>query len=213
MEVYQECNPDKLSNVDELLKKYEGAHQELYERICVKYNIAPGSRVQRKYRRLDTSKLVPRERAKLMPLSSALSIFDVLKAADRPVLRSRTKVEDTARALPDPASASPADLVLDFIAQCDRVETALSAFEGLSPTSIMGLQEEEASRKAGENLLAGRATQRQVTEAMEGVNVPPPTPSTLMLISREIPSTLEGPPRTAATIPSSGTHCWSTGRS
>ena len=69
VEVYEECNPDKLSHVDWLLKKYRGVHKELYAMICAKYGFTPRERAK------DTAQLVPRERAGLMPLTSDASIF------------------------------------------------------------------------------------------------------------------------------------------
>ena len=72
VEVYEKCNPAKLSEVDYLLEKYRGVHKQLYARICAKYGVVPRERTG------DRIQLVPRERAKLKPLMSAASIFEIL---------------------------------------------------------------------------------------------------------------------------------------
>lgn len=41
MQVYQQYNPGKLGEVDNLLTKYRGNEHELYLKICKKYNVAP----------------------------------------------------------------------------------------------------------------------------------------------------------------------------
>lgn len=40
-EIYQEHNPAKLENVEELLAKYKGREEQLYHGVCEKYNVEP----------------------------------------------------------------------------------------------------------------------------------------------------------------------------
>ena len=56
---------------------------------------------------------------------------------------------------------------MDVVDRNERVEAAFRDIENLYPTNILELQDAEATRQAGENLLRGRVTQRQVQEAQD----------------------------------------------
>lgn len=46
IEVYSQCNPDKLADVDRLMAKYKGQEHSLYLRICAKYQVQPEPEVR-----------------------------------------------------------------------------------------------------------------------------------------------------------------------
>ena len=57
MEVYEECDLDKVPGVERLLKKHHGMPKEPYERISNKHSVVPRKRTS------DSAQLVSRERS------------------------------------------------------------------------------------------------------------------------------------------------------
>ena len=216
LDVYRQYNPKFLTRAEDMLRGCELPLEDVYKRVCAKYGVPSDRGDQSPASSSGHSDSIPRKRIKLMPPSSPFSLHKLLTEVNGPVLRPREQVKAAAKSLPDPDFTSPADLVLQFIAQSDRAESARSSFEHLSPTQIMDIQTEERSKEVGINLLAGRATQRQVIEAaltarinLQAARVankpePGPEPSRVSgpppsLTSGEVPS--EGPERSLRSFP------------